>query len=264
MRNLHDAGSAHPDDADLVRMMDGEEATDRKHALAGHVAACGRCAGAAAALQRDAATVRAWLELAAFEDADFEDADSDRVAPARQPAAGLPARSREGSRRRPFAVAPWLLRAAAIVLLAAAPVAAIPSLRSALLDAVAGGRADGPAVPPVTGPGAEAAGPPDVAGVRFVPAAGSFTVRIDAAQALGSLHILPAGGQEALLRVGHPGIGAVVAPSGVEIRNTAGDAGSYTLHLPAGVTSVTVVVAGGRVAVLSRDRIAAGAEVPLR
>jgi hypothetical protein len=290
MRNLHDAGAAHLDDADLLRLMDGEQAPDHKPGLAAHVIGCARCADAAATLQRDAATVRAWLELAAFE-TDFGDgsaagaamenaaadgAAAERVSAGDDAAAGAAAgerpaavrapraRPRPRSGRMPFPISPWLLRAAAIVLLVAAPVAAIPSLRGAILDALSGGGNGGPAAAPAAGPDVDAAVQPDVAGVRFEPAAGSFTVTIDAVQPRGSLYVLPAGGREALLHIGDPGTGAVVAPRSVVIRNASGSSGSYTLRVPAGVTSVTVIVAGNRLAVLSRDSIAAGAEVPLR
>jgi hypothetical protein len=295
MTTSQHAGQAHLDDADIVRLLDGEPSPGERSRMDAHIATCDQCAAAIASLLVDAATVRGWLQRAAFEEAlpdagppgyadagAVADVDVDvdanaavgaHAAVPRQPPAppgpvapGAPPRRTARPPRR-TAVPAWLLRAAAIIVVVAAPVAAIPTLRDAVIAAIPGTGGDAPAGSAAfrAAPAAPAAPAAAHAGViRFEPAAGEFVVRIEAAQAVGTLRIVRADGPEAVLRLSDGSVGAVVAAAAVHIHNTPGDVGGYTLDVPATVTRVLVFVAGTRTAVVTGGDLAAGRELPVR
>jgi hypothetical protein len=272
--NGSSAGAArHLQDAVLLRLLDGEHSLGEDHAWSAHVGACTRCAAALAQLRDDAATVRGWLDRAAFEDA----LPPAAALPHGHPLAHAPAHGaaehaggvratdhhrRSGARRSTRSwhdTAPWL-RAAAILLLIAAPVAAIPAVREFVTGAIAELRGDPQVVAPVSAPLTTA---PSI--IRFQPAGGEFLVRIDAAQAAGTLRILPAAGREAVLQLHDGGVaGPVIAADAVHLRNTAEATDSYVLYLPPTVTQVTVLIDGRTVAVLPAATLTSAVEVPLR
>jgi hypothetical protein len=272
--NGSSAGAArHLDDAVLLRLLDGEHSPGEDYARDAHVGACTRCAAALAQLRDDAATVRGWLERAAFEDAlppaaALPHGHPLAQAPAHGPselAGGVRGTDRHGrggaprSARSWHDTAPWL-RAAAILLLIAAPVAAIPAVREfvtgAITDLRGAPQVEAPASAPITTA-------PSI--IRFQPAGGEFLVRIDAAQAAGTLRIVPAPGREAVLQLHDGGVaGPVIAADAVHLRNAAAATDSYVLYLPPTVTRVTVLIAGRTVAVLPATALTAAVEVPLR
>jgi hypothetical protein len=273
--NGSSAGAArHLDDAVLLRLLDGEHSPGEDYARDAHVGACTRCAAALAQLRDDAATVRGWLERAAFEDAlppatALPHGHPLAQAPAHGPSEhdgevrrGTDHHGRSGvsrSARSWHDTAPWL-RAAAILLLIAAPVAAIPAVREFVTGAIAELRGDPQVVAPASAPITTA---PSI--IRFQPAGGEFLVRIDAAQAAGTLRILPAPGREAVLQLHDGGVaGPVIAADAVHLRNAAAATDSYVLYLPPTVTRVTVLIAGRTVAVLPATALTVAVEVPLR
>jgi anti-sigma factor RsiW len=236
----------HLDDAELVRLLDYEHAPDERARWEAHIEACARCAGAVDRLQADAAVVRVWLERAAFE----------------QPAPRQPAlHGGTGARVRRRHAKQWL-RAAAVLALVAMPVtaiAAIPTLRAWVVAAFGDLRRDEVAD---LAPGAATDAVSSADRIRFVPAAGNFTVQLDAEQAAGTLRV--AHGSDATALLDRAGTGAVVSESTLRIRNTPDAALSYVLHVPVAVTSVTVRIGTRTIAVLDAGALRAGTDIPIR
>lgn len=247
---MRSPGSArHLGDADLMRYIDAEGEADERHRWDRHLDGCATCRDAAAALRADSETVARWLVAADFEGA------ATAVAPAIEPARlePLPATDDDGARVRTAPVrvwrdavggSPWL-KAAVIVLLLAAPVAAAPAVRDWLAERVGLNRTDAPAL--TSAVDAHDATAPAV--IRFVPAPGSFAVVLDAGPAGGMLHVERSTGPEALLEVtgGWPGPTPVVAASSLRITNIAAGAVTYRLALPSQVESVLLDIDGRRV-----------------
>jgi hypothetical protein len=253
-------GSApHLTDEELLRLIDDEGDATWRTERDGHIAACSRCARELETLGADALVVREWVERAAF-----EAALPTRTADGRQAANATPGRGRAlrfvtPARASSHRVSPWL-RAAAVLALLAAPVAALPGVRAWLADAVTGGEAPAD-VRTMSAPSAS----PTAAVIRFVPEAGTFVVDLAAAQAAGVLQVGRATGAEVVLEsTVEPVEGPIVSASSLRIPNAAGDEGSYLLQVPAGVTRVTVRVAGSVVSVIDAAALNAGTAVPLR
>jgi hypothetical protein len=250
--------SAHLADDQLLRLIDGDDDAQRSTWQA-HVAACTRCAGEVEALRLDARLVSRWLERAAFEDAAATDEPAGLLLAGTAAAAGTG--SRTPAQPAVYAwhrTAPWL-RAAAVIALLATPVAAIPSLRQWLVQSLTDAGTE-PAV--TTGVPASVRAPqPGI--IRFTPAPGAFIVEIAVSQAAGELRVARATGDEAVFQAAAPdGAVPVVSAALLRIANRATDRTSYSLQVPASVSSVTVRVAG-RSVVLERGRIDAGAVVRL-
>jgi hypothetical protein len=237
---------AHLGDAEIMRLLDGDDPDEAARSEL-HALSCGHCADQVAALRKDAATVRAWLDRAAFEEEVLR--GPHLPAPAQTPSRG----------RRARAAAPWL-RAAAVLLLLAAPVAAVPALRQLLADTIAdlrgGDRAGVEAVTATAGNGTT---------VRFVPDGGDFVVRFDEPQSAGSLRLGYSASDEAVLRVlGDAGEGPVVSAQSVHVRNTTGSAASYLLEVPPAITRLRIQIAGRMTVVLDAAELRAGVELPVR
>jgi anti-sigma factor RsiW len=225
----------HLDDGELVRYMDTEGTDEEARRWHDHLAACPRCRREAETLRAQSDAVARWLAMADF--------DSRAT-----PVAGSVAPMARAGRAMAWAASatrgPWL-KAAAITLLLAAPLAAIPPVRGWIAEQVALLRADGPA-PVATlhapaGPGASA--------IRFVPDPGTFTLVMDAAQLEGSLHVGRAPGAEAVLEVRGDGVlpEPTVSARSVRIANTETTVVSYSLSLPAGVEWVRVAIGGRQI-----------------
>jgi hypothetical protein len=264
--NAYSSGSApHLDDDALLRLID-DDGDDRWRAdTQQHLASCILCTQQLESLAADGALIRDWLHQAAFEE-QLPPARLERDAAAMGPrlvGGDRPVRT-SGQVPRVHVNSAWL-RAAAILLMIAAPVAAFPGLRAWISDAVTG--AD---------PAAEVrtlAAPQDVATdqavVRFTPQPGAFTVVVDAAQQAGVLHVSRTlTGDEAILEAapqpGEAPAEPVFAETSLRLRNTTEAAASYNLVLPPLVTSVSITVAGSEIARLSGADLDAGTAVPLR
>ena len=224
--------AGHLTDGDVVRYADGEGAGEERAAWARHLAGCGRCTGEVRAYRSDDRLIAAWLDRAAFE------AEAERGS---APLTATPDRRRPAATRFPG----MGLRAAAVVLLAAGVLTAVPPVRAWVLDRVA------PLVTSESGP-AEAAGPAgeapaavDPQVLRFVPDSGPFVVAVDH-PAHATVMLGRAQGPEAVLRAdvrAEP----VVSATGVRVAGeVAGEegAGDLELRLPAQTTSVRLRLGG--------------------
>jgi hypothetical protein len=259
--NMHTTGpAAHLGDDELLRLMDRDGDAGWLSAMHGHVQRCDRCARELDALSGDALFVRGWLEAAAFE-ADL-------------PPAGLHAAARRdtgrGSHSPARTVSFWpesaWLRAAAVLLVMAAPVAALPELREWIATAVTGSAE--PAAEGFRTMDAPAAAH-EAPVIRFAPVGAAFSVAVDVPQAAGVLHVRQvAEGDEAVFEAipaaGSPLPVPVVAESSLRLRNSAGTSASYSLLVPAGISRVDVSVGGVTVASISGAALRDGVEVPLR
>lgn len=249
----------HLTDTDLIRYLDREGGQEQRRHWRGHLAECHDCAGRFGDMERDSRTVTEWLERAAFE-APTDSARSESFPDGRLPGGRLrtdpavrtnpPARTGRSAGRGMTAI-PWL-RAAIIVLLLTAPLAAIPPVREWVVTRV--GLLG--SAPPAPEPMAADAG----ATIRFAPAPGLFTVRV-APQADGtSLDLGRATGQDAVLESigGVTDAGAAPVVSAELLRlPTSDSAMQYRLRLPASTTGVHVLL-DGEVIEVSGAELAAG------
>lgn len=234
----------HLSDGEAMRYIDGDATPEDSRRWRDHVEGCPRCARAARSLDQDSHLVSEWLARASFESDGFEDraaAQRDRVGPR---AAGRYAR---------VDLAPWL-RAAAILALVAAPVAAIPSLRVWVVERVVG---DAEMADPETTQSV-AADVPTV--IRFVPAPGELVVRF-AAGSEGAITIDRATNAEAVLTVvgGEPE--ALVSSATLEISNR--EPARYHLGLPGTTTGLRIRV-GERTVSVSEASIDRGTIIELQ
>ena len=256
----------HLDDGELLRYVDGELGSAEAGRWEQHVAVCEQCSRALESVLTESRLVSDWLTLADFE------ADLEPASPEQAPAAMVGARTGpltggdvraarmsrgapwlQRGRRSPAVSSAWL-KAAAIALLVAAPLAAFPGVRDWMARQVGltGGTAtttavDGPASPVI----------------RFEPAPGSFTVRFHAPVEEGALALErtgPAGAVEAVLRM-DGAAEPVVAERMLRILE-AEPGTRLTLALPAAVTDVRIFLGAREVRITGED-IDAGRTVEL-
>lgn len=239
------AAERHLSDGQMVRALDDDGSVAEARAWDAHLSRCGRCADEMARLRSESRRVSDWLDRAAFEAAA---PGTDPAAPLDDPRPALRIGPARRPARRPLS-SPWL-RAAAILALVAAPVAAIPAARSRVAAWVLG-----PAEP-ATGETAMAVDAAPV--VRFVPSPGPFTIRFDTG-ASGTLSLARAKGDEAELTGVDSRADAMVSASLVRLRD---GTGRYRLRLPAAVTAVEVRV-GDRTVSVDAGAIDGGTVVDL-
>lgn len=216
----------HLSDGDLLRYIDGDASGDDRERWHGHVEGCPRCAGAVRALERDSRLLSEWLDRASFE---------------------------AGSRRRRSMLLGTWARAAAILVLMAAPVAAFPAVRSWVVERVVGGEEAAVA------DFAPAAAADESTRLQFVPAAGELVVRFDP-EVQGSISIHRSTGAEAMLTSSGGDPETVVSPSRLQIRNP--QPGRYQLRVPDGTSGVRIRI-GDRTMTVSGSRIDRGTTVEL-
>jgi hypothetical protein len=238
----------HLDGADLVRVIDAEGSPDDRRRWDAHLAGCGSCRQELEDLRAGSVALRGWLERAAFE------AGPHRAAS--RPTGRTPQRTRSWT-----VGAPWL-KAAAVLVLLAGPVVAIPGARERVVERLGMATPDRDPAPLAVGTRSDL-DPATV--VTFQPAPGLFHVRLRYGQSGGRLVLERAdAGTDAVLRVTgeEPRPGAVVSARGLDIENEPGSVASYTLRLPGEVTDVVVTV-GDRRRDLSRDVLDRGVVLPL-
>jgi hypothetical protein len=251
---------AHLADDELLRFIDGED-DPLQPAWAEHVSSCARCSREVQLLRGNAGVVREWLDRAAFE----------HSLPPRQPVRAADRTSRRDStapqrdstapRRGRQSVAPWL-RAAAVLVLLASPVAAIPALRQWLVGTVSELR-DTPDMLPAAMPQEQSAAPGPTA-IRFVPVVGTFAVDLDAVQASGVLVIRHGAGHEAVLQqTGTGEVEPVISATSLRVRNESGSTASFHLQLPVTVNRVVIRVAGAHIRTVDAAALAAGVSIDL-
>lgn len=222
---------SHLSDTEVLHYIDGDASPQDSRRWRDHVQACPRCAGAARSLDADSRLVTEWLARARFEDDSFEN-PADRHVP------GL-------------RLTPWL-RAAAILALLAAPVAAIPSLRGWVVERVVD--AD-----PTGSESAMSTAPEEPTVLRFVPAAGEFVVSFTAGSQ-GAITIDRSDDERAVLTAigGEPE--TLVSATALQISNR--DPARYHLALPATITGLWVRI-GDRAVAVSQTSIDRGTVVEL-
>jgi anti-sigma factor RsiW len=235
----------HLGDAEFVQLLDGQVPAAERHQHEAHVAACDACAGGLRALRTQADFVSGWLSRTA--------------PPAAPPLLHVTPRAR---RRETRATVSGWMRAAAMIALLAAPLAAIPPVRAWVAEQVAVLRGDARVESLAEVVGENAAAAPYT--IRFVPLQGVFEVVFESMPSEGTLHIARTAAAEASLEVhGRDAEDApVVAASGIRIRAPESGALMYRLHLPATVTLLRVH-AGGRDYSFDSAAIDAGAELQL-
>lgn len=266
----------HLSDGDILRYIDREAADsgagsghateDERQRWHRHIEDCPRCADAARSLEADSRAVSDWLDRASFEsdgaDSDGPEAVTIAGESRHGPAAVLEASTETlraaGTRRgrRPFPLihrSPWL-RAAAILVLLAAPVAAIPAVRSWVVERVVGGEEAAVAEQ------SAAAAPAEPTVLRFVPSAGEFEVRFEP-ETRGALEVQRSSEPEAMLSAVGGDPEATVSASTLRIRNP--EPGRYQLRVPGGTTSVLVRI-GEREVAVREGRIDRGTVVELQ
>jgi anti-sigma factor RsiW len=276
----------HMDNGELVRYVDGELAPAEARRWETHMASCQRCSREIDAVRSESGRLSDWLSLADFE------ADLDRAAPpftapaltladaeastatartegpvrpttagpadSAQPAAAstAPTRGHTGQKTDGgSAVRTAWLKAAIIVLLLAAPLAAFPGVRGWVVQQMS---RDGGAVSE-TFPAAVLASPV----IRFEPAAGSFAVRLPGPTDGGILTLErtePDTGVEAVLRI-EGAAEPVVAERVLRILD-AQPGTRLSLALPPAVTDVRIFL-GDREIPVGSDEIDAGLTVLL-
>jgi hypothetical protein len=240
----------HLEDDQIVRLLDREASPREREVWEDHVAACEPCRTEVETLRSQSAAVTRWLDRA-----DFERSSDHRPLPSarREP----PVRSPAGWRRaRPTLGGATWLKAAAVVLLVAAPLVAIPGAREWIADRLAGD--PGPS-PFTLEAGEEWDGTATV--VYFTPAPGTFTVAVAAGQEVGALTVGRSGpGQQAVLEVSDRSPEAdptrpetTVSAREVRIENDPSATASYTLLVPPEITAVIVVVGDRRTVVASNE-----------
>jgi hypothetical protein len=279
----HMAGpDAHLADDELLRFIDGDDDPLRPD-WAEHVSSCDQCSREVQLLRGSAGVVREWLDRAAFEDSlpprshvgaadsarrdgtaarrDGTAARRDSTAARRDSTAAPRRDSTAAPRRAGQSVAPWL-RAAAVLVLLASPVAAIPALRQWLVGTVTELR-DTPDMLPAAVP-QERSAAPGASAIRFVPVAGTFAVDLDAAQATGVLVIRHGTGNEAVLQqTGTGEVEPVISATSLRVRNESGSTASFQLQLPVTVNRVVVRVAGAHLRTVDAAALAAGVSIDL-
>jgi anti-sigma factor RsiW len=264
------SSTPHLADDEILRYIDAEGSETERQRWETHLDACLRCQHETDTARNESRDVSRWLAAAAFEapgpaeepapsrapEAALRPAPKRAPVPASRPApvpARKPALERWRVPRRPAAwrttAAPWL-KAAAILLLLAAPVAAIAPLRDWVGDRIAA-LVSRP-VPPTAAPAATPV--TTAAAVRFMPAPGTLAVVFDARQASGDLVVGRTTGAEAILEVeGDPAPEPVVSARMLRIANTSGTTVSYRLLLPPAVERVELALGDRQVTLEAAD-----------
>lgn len=224
----------HLSDSELLRCLDEEATASERARWERHISECSHCSHQLEAIEEDGRLVREWLERAAFEEA-APAAEGATIARTARTARIARLASPDGRSR----LAPWL-RAAAVLALLAAPVAAIPTLRGWVVE-----RVTRPGVAPETSAATTGIGEGTI--VRFVPDSGEFQVVFDP-DASGALTIGTSADDAAVLRSSGTGPEATVSPSQLRIRRSG--AGDYVLRVPESITSVRVRIGERSVSVL--------------
>lgn len=233
----------HLTDAELLRLLETDDPGSARPELARHLEVCDRCAETLSSLESDSRLVSRFLEAADFEDGGRSyDRGTERWRGARAESVprspAVAAKAAGGGR---LMGSTWL-KAAAILVLVAGPLAAFPGVRSWVAD-----RVTGPDDTRSAATAAPASEEPTV--LRFTPDPGDFVVRFPAG-ATGAITLERSNSAEAELRAtGRPE--TVVSASSLEILGDG--AGRYRLRLPATTTGARVVVGDRSVAVEERQ-----------
>jgi len=254
----------HLSEGELVRYLDREAPPATRQRWSAHIDICELCSNALEGLRVESDRVSDWLARAypgadAVADglADPRPHDtSGRGGSLRTPERDVRAVPLPADRRR---YVPWLKAAAAVVLVAA-PVVALPPVRGWIVERVADGGAS-----PTVAPAVETtvATPPAVdresPRIRFVPAPGRFTVTLEGTVDRRSLLLERAVGEEAVFESDGAGPETVVSAQALRVQAAA--PARLRLALPSSITEVVIVADGSRIVVSGSD-LDAGRWVP--
>ena len=236
----------HLSDGDVVRHLDGEGEAAERARRDEHVRSCAECAARVRRVGQQSETITTWLART--------DPGLPAGSAAQVRAAGAAGTTRFG-RPRPDAVRPWL-RAAAIILLIAAPLAALQPVREWVAERI-GGADD------ATAPATRTAETADPSVIRFTPAPGTFTVRVADTAAGAILAIGRTSGEEAVLRGVGGGDAPVVSEDALRLAGGAAATGRrFDLLVPVAVEEVRVIV-GTRIERIGGAGLEAGSRVDL-
>jgi hypothetical protein len=219
--------AAHPDDADLLRLLDGEPALSATHDVPAHLEACPACAARADRLRAQRRRLAALL-LA-----------TDVPVPPREPLGRLLERE---ARRRPLYARRALRAAGVLLVVVTGTLAAQPAVRRWVEQhwTRATSRSDQrtpAASAPTSSPPAGAAG----SALSFDPGSGPFTIRFDVRPTAGTLTILGDAGSRVIAeRTGGENLELVVMPHGLQVRNARGAPASFVLRVPRAARRVEV------------------------
>lgn len=215
--------------ADLVCHMDEEGDELERAGRQQHLDRCAGCAERAQQFQRQEQSVSEWLGTVEI---------------------GSPAAAGSRGRYRKTAAPRWL-RAAAVLLLIGAPIAAHPAVREWLAEQVGTRQAAPvPDADPVETPprGASSAS----GEIRFVPAPGVFTVQFKDPAAGAELFLARSAGADAVLRNMGADDEPLISENAIRIITAGSAAGRrYELHVPSFIREIRVVSNGRRISVLS-------------
>ena len=249
--------AAHLRADELLRLIDRAADTAERTRWERHLGVCTRCAGEAALLRDDALLLRTSLLNANYEAA---------LRPRPDFATIRAAHARRSHRRIPLAwsATPAWLRAAAVLLVVAAPVAAVPSLRAWLLQNIGITNVDERA--PALTPAEHSDQPPQTSSpVYFQPAAGTFMVQLDAVPVGGELRVSASPRSDAMLVIENArGEQPVYSEATLRVRNSSASSATYLLQLPASVRTLEIRIGSAVVATIDAAGIAAGTTIPLR
>lgn len=228
--------TAHSSDRDLVRYLDGENAAAER--TRDHLRQCPRC-------QRRFEMIRARSAALSHLVADMEVPEHEIAPPAGLTGAPPTARHTRSSLR----TSAWILRAAAIVLLIAAPaIAMVQPVR----EWIATQWSEIVAEPALPGNAATPGGPSPHPAVSFVPAGSTLALWLDQEPEPGMLEIVPAETDQVTVEtVGGPvGDRLVILPDGVRIESGSGSGARYVVTVPSTLERVVVYAAGAEHAVV--------------
>jgi anti-sigma factor RsiW len=223
----------HPDDADIVRWVDGALSPDERAALETHVASCGECRRRRATFERRSARFSQLLR---------ETDVAPLVTALRFPARDVAPVHRAG----------W--RAAAVVLLSLGAAMAVTPVRAWVLSAAKAAWARiSPASPAPQGP--------DAGAVSFVPVGSTITVRIPERQNAELTIEVVAG--DRVSAHGGTGSAVTVLPDEVRFADEATASVEYLVRVPLRVGTIRVYVGGGNVRIFRPSVVGERWTVPL-
>jgi hypothetical protein len=251
--------TAHLRADELLRLIDNDTTPLERSQFDSHLLACARCSEEAATMREDASLFAATVRTAAWED----ELPAARVSFA-EIVAARDARAAAGvvPLRRGWAGVPAWARAAAVLLIVAGPVAAVPAWREWLVQKLTGGAGVQTEFVREQQPAVEALS----SRVVFEPESPAFVVQLDAAQSAGELRIRPAAsGREGSLAMENAATEEpIYSANTLRIRNSAASAATYVVELPESVRTVTVRIGEADVRTVTAAEIGSGVVISLQ
>jgi len=222
----------HPDDATLVRHLDGEDSRDEQAPLATHLAACADCARRRRIM---AERSRQLADLLGRTD----------VAPRAFPLRTHQIDRQIDRRVTRSGLSRWIAAAAATLLVLGAVALSASPVRAWILERWADvRRLLGVPEPTASTPAPRGAARDTASTVWFTPTADVLTIRVTTRQAAGSLLLEAIAGEtaSAVVRGASEDDELIVLPDELRITNTAASRATYRVALPAQLKRVVVII----------------------